>query len=66
MARDVFGNKRLTKEDMYTKKMVTSADVRMEYYKGILWFVAGYLYFDYVKSSKTNDCSEFIRLTTIC
>jgi hypothetical protein len=48
MARDVFGNKRLTKEDMYTKKMVTSADVRMEYYKGILWFVAGYLYFHYV------------------
>ena len=39
MARDVFGNRRITKEDMYTKKMVTDADVRMEYYKGILWFV---------------------------
>ena len=48
MARDVFGNKRTTREDMYTKKMVTDADVRMEYYKVILWFVAGYLYFQVV------------------
>ena len=48
MARDVFGNRKITKEDMYTKKMVTDADVRMEYYKGILWFVVGYLYFHYV------------------
>ena len=48
MARDVFGNRKITKEDMYTKKMVTDADVRVEYYKGILWFVVGYLYFHYV------------------
>ena len=48
MARDIFGNKKITKEDMYTKKMITDADVRMEYYKGILWFVADYLYFHFV------------------
>ena len=41
-------DKKITKEDMYTKKMITDADVRMEYYKGILWFVAGYLYFHFV------------------
>ena len=48
MARDVFGNKRLTKEDMYTKKMVTDADVRVEYYKGFLWLTLGYGYFHFV------------------
>ena len=48
MARDVFGNKKITKEDMYTKKLVTDADVRMEYYKGFLWIVAGYSYFHFV------------------
>ena len=48
MARDVFGNRKITKEDMYTKKMVTNSDVRMEYYKGFLWVVAGYSYFHFV------------------
>ena len=48
MARDVFGNRKITKEDMYTKKMITNSDVRMEYYKGFLWLVFGYGYFQFV------------------
>ncbi len=48
MSRDVFGNKKITKEDMYTKKLITDADVRVEYYKGFIWFVAGYSYFHFV------------------
>ena len=48
MARDVFGNRKITKEDMYTKMKVTNADVRMEYLKGIIWLVLGYLYFHFL------------------
>ena len=48
MARDVFGNRKITKEDMFTKKMVTHSDVRMEYYKGVLWLMSGYGYFHFV------------------
>jgi hypothetical protein len=48
MARDIFGNIRVTKEDLYTKKRVTHADVKMEYLKGVLWLVLGYLYFHFV------------------
>jgi len=48
MARDIFGNRKISKEDMYTKVRVTHADVRMEYVKGVLWLVLGYLYFHFV------------------
>ena len=48
MARDVFGNRKITKEDMFTKKMITHSDVRMEYYKGFLWLALGYGYFHFV------------------
>ena len=48
MARDAFGNRKITKEDMYTKKMITDSDVRMEYYKGFLWLALGYGYFHFV------------------
>ena len=48
MARDVFGNRKITKEDMYTKKMVTDADVRMEYVKSGIWIVLAYLYFHFI------------------
>ena len=48
MARDVFGNRKITKEDMFTKKMITHSDVRMEYYKGFLWLMSGYGYFLFV------------------
>ena len=48
MARDVFGNRKTTKEDMYTKKMITDSDVRMEYVKGFFWLFCGYLYFHFI------------------
>ena len=38
----------LNKEDMYTKMKVTNADVRMEYVKGIIWLVLGYLFFHFI------------------
>ena len=48
MARDVFGNKKVIKEDLYTKKTVTRSDVRSEYSKLILWLLGGYLYFHFL------------------
>ena len=48
MARDVFGNKKVTKEDLYTKKRVSRGDVRSEYSKLILWLLGGYLYLHFV------------------
>ena len=33
MARTWYGNKRITKEDLYTKKRISSGDVRSEYLK---------------------------------
>ncbi len=30
------------------KSSVTQADVRMEYFKGVMWLVFGYLYFHFV------------------
>ena len=48
MARDIFGNRRVTKEDLYTKKRVTYADVRSEYWKMVMWVLAGYLFFHFI------------------
>jgi len=48
MARDIFGNRRITKEDLYTKKTFTSADSRWEYYKMVSYIVIGYLYFHFI------------------
>lgn len=48
MARDIFGNRRVTKEDLYTKKRVTHADVRSEYVKMVIWVLAGYLFFHFI------------------
>ena len=48
MARDIFGNRRVTKQDLYTKKRVTHSDVRGEYWKMVLWVLAGYLFFHFV------------------
>ena len=48
MARNWLGNRKVTKEDMYTKIRVTDSDVRMEYFKGVLWLILGYLYFHFV------------------
>ena len=32
-------------EDLYTKKRVSSGDVRSEYWKIVFWLLGGYLYF---------------------
>lgn len=41
MARDILGNKR-------SRNVVTQSDVRMEYVKGFMWFLFGYLYFHFI------------------
>ena len=48
MARDLFGNKKITKEDMYTKIKVTNADVMWEYVKFVIWLALGYAYFHFI------------------
>jgi len=48
MARNIFGYKKVTKEDMHTKMKVTHADVRGEYVKMVLWVLAGYLFFHFI------------------
>ena len=48
MARDIFGNRRITKEDMYTKKVYINSDFRWEYYKTAVWLVLGYAYFHFI------------------
>ena len=48
MARNWLGNRKITKEDMYTKSRVTDADVRGEYIKMVIWLALGYGYFHFV------------------
>jgi hypothetical protein len=48
MARNWYGNKRITKEDMYTKKRISNSDVRSEYLKMVCWVLGGYLYLHFV------------------
>jgi hypothetical protein len=48
MARDIFGNRRITKEDMYTKKVYSKSDFRWEYFKGFLYLLFGYIYFHFI------------------
>ena len=48
MARDIFGNRKITKEDLYTKKRVTSTDLRGEWWKIVFWLLGGYLYFHFI------------------
>ena len=48
MARDIFGNRKITKEDMYTKKVYINSDFRWEYFKGFLFFLFGYAYFHFI------------------
>jgi len=46
MARDVFGNKKVTREDKYTIKSTkySSSDMRWEQSKIVLWILLGGLY----------------------
>ena len=47
MARNWIGNKKVTKDDMYTKVRVTEADVRWEYVKLLCWLGLGYGYYHF-------------------
>ena len=45
MARDIFGNKKVTREDKYTGKFkFTDADIRWEQFKIVIWLLLGGLY----------------------
>ena len=46
--RNWYGHKRITKEDLYTKKRISNGDVRSEYLKMVCWVLGGYLYFHFV------------------
>jgi hypothetical protein len=48
MARTWYGDKRIIKEDLYTKKRISKGDVRSEYWKIVFWILGGYLYFHFV------------------
>jgi|TARA_B110000263_G_scaffold234918_1_gene232960 hypothetical protein len=48
MARDVFGNKKITTEDLYTKKRISNGDIQSEYVKIIFMIVCGYIFFHFI------------------
>jgi len=46
MARNIFGNKKVTREDRYTTKSTkySNSDIRWEQFKIVLWILLGGLY----------------------
>ena len=50
MARDLLGNKKITKEDRYTrhKTTFTKSDEYWEYFKMFLILLAGYTHFHFI------------------
>jgi len=49
MARDIFGNKKVTREDKYTSKSKFSqSDIRWEQFKIVIWLLLGYAYFHFI------------------
>jgi hypothetical protein len=50
MARDIFGNKKGTKEDRYTRSRntFTKVDERWIYFKMFIYLFLGYCYFHFV------------------
>jgi hypothetical protein len=49
MARDIFGNKKVTREDKYTgKSKFTDADIRWEQFKIVLLILIAYIYFHFI------------------
>ena len=48
MSRDVFGNRKVNKEDMYTKRRISSGDIKTEYVKMVLWLILGYAFFHFI------------------
>ena len=49
MARDIFVNKKVTREDKYTSKSKFSqSDIRWEQFKIVIWLLLGYAYFHFI------------------
>ena len=48
MARKWYGDPKITKEYLYTKKRVTRSEIRGEYWKVVMWVLVGYLYFHFI------------------
>jgi hypothetical protein len=49
MARNIWGNKVIRKEDRYTSKSkFTQSDIRWEQFKIVIWLVLGYAYFHFI------------------
>ena len=50
MARDIFGNKKVTREDKYTRKSTkyTDSEIRWEQFKIVLWIVLGGLWIYFI------------------
>ncbi len=54
MARNWYGQKRISKDDLYTRKTkTTNADIRWEIYKIVLWVVLFILYTYFVIMGKS-------------
>ena len=49
MARDIFGNRKITRDDRMTgRHIATNADIRWEYVKIACFLILGSLYFYYI------------------
>ena len=51
MARDLFGNKKVRREDKYTKRSnsgFSEGDIKKEKLKIVLYLFLGYLYFHFI------------------
>ena len=48
MARNWYGDRKITNEDLYTKKRITHSDVWGEYWKIVFWLLGGYLFFHFI------------------
>ena len=50
MARDIFGNRKVTREDRYTRKSTkyTSSDIHWEQFKIFIYILLGYIYFHFI------------------
>jgi hypothetical protein len=55
MARDIFGNRKVTREDRYTRKSTkyTNSDIRWEQFKIVIWIVLGSLYMYFMIQPQT-------------
>ena len=55
MARNIFGNKRITREDKYTRKSTkyTDSEIRWEQFKIVLWITLGGLWTYFIIQPQT-------------